>query len=128
MGGVHDMMGEDVGDGSVDRRRVGGLRRTSSSVELSVGDPCTLRLGRGEGRNSSIRSVSGTGSILSEVVDALGKPDRSPRRRHGLGDVARRQLASKRDTMLRCVENSKHLKWCTSNSQVRQEANAGCSQ
>lgn len=65
-------MGEDVGDGSVDRRRVGGFRVKSSSGVERLGDPWTLRLGRGDGRNSSIRSVSGTGSILiGAFVDAV---------------------------------------------------------
>lgn len=60
----------DAGEGSVDRRRVGGLRKQSNSGAL------TLRLGRGEGRNSSIRSVSGTGSMVMGVaVDAFLKPD-----------------------------------------------------
>lgn len=64
-------MGEDVGDGSVDRRRVGGFRVKSNSGVARVGDPWTLRLGRGDGRNSSIRSVSGTGSILIERIVAV---------------------------------------------------------
>jgi len=64
--GVQDGdVGDDVGDGSVDRRRVGGLRNSSS------GDPWTRKLGRGEGRNSSILSVSGTGSILADFVSIV---------------------------------------------------------
>ncbi len=59
-------MGE-VGDGSVDRRSVGGFRKRSNSGEPSAAAVGSLKLGRGDGRNSSIRSVSGTGSILAEV-------------------------------------------------------------
>ncbi len=61
--------GEDVGDGSVDRRRVGGFREKSSSGGPSVEELWSLRLGRGEGRNSSMRSVSGTGSMAA-IEDA----------------------------------------------------------
>lgn len=63
--GAHDgEVGEDVGEGSVDRRSVGGLRRKSNSGGVKVEDPWTLKLGRGAGRKASIRSVSGTGSML----------------------------------------------------------------
>lgn len=58
----------DVGDGSVDRRIVGGFRGKSDSgppVVVAMAD--SLKLGRGEDRNSSIRSVSGTGSMVTEV-------------------------------------------------------------
>jgi len=65
-GGIHDgEMGED-GDGSVDRRRVGGFRKKSNSGEPGTAAG-SLKLGRGEGRNSSILSVSGTGSMAAEV-------------------------------------------------------------
>jgi hypothetical protein len=59
-------MGED-GDGSVERRMVGGFRRKSDSGEPRLEVAESLKLGRGEGRNSSILSVSGTGSMLTEV-------------------------------------------------------------
>ena len=65
-------MGDD-GDGSVDRRMVGGFRRKSDSGEPRVEVAESLKLGRGEGRNSSILSVSGTGSMLAEVRAALGE-------------------------------------------------------
>lgn len=64
-GGIHDGEMGDDGDGSVDRRMVGGFRRESNSGANDVAG--SLRLGRGEGRNSSILSVSGTGSMLTEV-------------------------------------------------------------
>ncbi len=57
-------VGDDVGDGSVDRRRLGGLRGKSNSGGARAELLCTRSVGRGEGRNSSILSVSGTGSIL----------------------------------------------------------------
>jgi hypothetical protein len=66
-GGIHDgEMGED-GEGSVDRRRVGGFLRKSDSGDPGVAATGSLKLGRGEGRNSSILSVSGTGSMSTEV-------------------------------------------------------------
>jgi hypothetical protein len=66
-GGIQDgEMGED-GDGSVDRRMVGGFRRDSNSGALKDEVAGSLRLGSGDGRNSSILSVSGTGSMLTEV-------------------------------------------------------------
>lgn len=68
-------MGEDVGDGSVDRRMVGGFLRYSSSGAAGA---ATLTPGSGEGRNSSILSVSGTGSMLAEVCAAVGNPGPSP--------------------------------------------------
>jgi hypothetical protein len=67
-------MGED-GEGSVERRIVGGFLKWASS-----GGPA-LKLGRGERRNSSILSVSGTGSMLTEVRAGLGMPGLSPGRR-----------------------------------------------
>ncbi|KAK5624653.1 hypothetical protein RRF57_000369 [Xylaria bambusicola] len=45
--------------GSVDRRIVGGFRLVSASFETTRSD------GKGEERNSSILSVSGTGSITA---------------------------------------------------------------
>lgn len=67
-GGIHDgEMGED-GDGSVDRRRVGGFLNKSDSGEPEFAAAGSLKLGRGEGRNSSILSVSGTGSMLTAEV------------------------------------------------------------
>jgi hypothetical protein len=59
-------MGDD-GDGSVDRRMVGGFLRKSSGEPKAPAADGSLKLGRGEGRNSSILSVSGTGSMLTEV-------------------------------------------------------------
>jgi len=80
MGGAQDgEVGDDVGDGSVDRRRVGGFLGESKSGGRRLEDPWMRKLGRGEGRNSSIRSVSGTGSIATEQVDdALGRPTCHP--------------------------------------------------
>jgi hypothetical protein len=55
----------DVGEGSVDRRMLGGFRRLFASGGARE-DEETLwsrRLGMGDERNSSILSVSGTGSI-----------------------------------------------------------------
>ncbi|KAK4136739.1 hypothetical protein BT67DRAFT_448052 [Trichocladium antarcticum] len=75
-GGAQDgEMGED-GEGSVERRIVGGFLKWASS-----GGP-TLRLRRGEGRNSSILSVSGTGSMLAErpAQSGRGRGDRGARR------------------------------------------------
>jgi len=102
-GGAHEgeLLGDgDVGEGSVERRRVGGLREKSPSWGFKAAIADTLRLGRGEGRNSSMRSVSGTGSMVTvgcRVLtgsgmyrwdcdgDAFGRPDLSPRVRiHGL--------------------------------------------
>lgn len=57
----------DVGVGSVDRRSAWSRTRPSSSLVGPVG-LCIRRLGSGEGRNSSIRSVSGTGSISAVVT------------------------------------------------------------
>lgn len=57
----------DTGVGSVDRRSAWSRTRPSSSLVGPVG-LCMRRLGRGEDRNSSIRSVSGTGSILAVGV------------------------------------------------------------
>jgi hypothetical protein len=71
----------------VDRRSVGGFRGKSKSGGARLEVPWTLRLGRGEGRNSSIRSVSGTGSIAMLVVDALGRPTCQP----GKGVMERRR-------------------------------------
>ena len=85
--GAHDgEVGEDVGEGSVDRRSVGGLRRKSNSGGVKAEDPWTLMLGRGAGRKASIRSVSGTGSMVAEGdVECSRKPDLSARReRHGV--------------------------------------------
>lgn len=63
----------DVGVGSVDRRSAWSRTRPSSSLAGPVG-LCMRRLGMGEGRNSSIRSVSGTGSILAvEVYSGEGR-------------------------------------------------------
>ena len=59
-------LGED-GEGSVDRRSVGGFRGASLSLKRR-------RVGRGEGLNSSIRSVSGTGSIVGLIVMARPGP------------------------------------------------------
>lgn len=62
--GVHE--GELGEGGSVDRRKVVGLRSESRSLVLIAVGWCRRSVGRGEDRNSSIRSVSGTGSISSE--------------------------------------------------------------
>lgn len=62
----------EVGEGSVERRMLGGLRRPFGSGGARE-DEETLwsrRLGMGDERNSSILSVSGTGSILT--VDCFG--------------------------------------------------------
>lgn len=75
-----DEVGEagEIGLGSVLRLRVGGLRRTSmSSVEAEFGlwmrrEGTEGAEGTGEGRNSSIRSVSGTGSMVAVVVSLVG--------------------------------------------------------
>lgn len=56
-------MGGDKG-GSVDRRRTGGFRRRSDSGALTDVVDEGRKLGRGDDRNSSILSVSGTGSIF----------------------------------------------------------------
>lgn len=55
----------------------GRFFKESESGALSIAGPGVLTLGRGEGRNSSIRSVSGTGSMLDEVCGVLGKAGRS---------------------------------------------------
>jgi hypothetical protein len=67
VGGIQDGEMGEVGDGSVDRRRVGGFLRKSDSGEPRVAVAGSLKLGSGEGRNSSILSVSGTGSMAAEV-------------------------------------------------------------
>lgn len=67
-GGVQDGETGEDGDGSVDRRMVGGFFKKSSSGGLSSAGPGTLMLGTGEGRNSSILFASGTGSMLTEVA------------------------------------------------------------
>ena len=54
----------DEGIGSVDRRSAWSRTRPSLS-DVGVAGLWMRRLGTGEGRNSSIRSVSGTGSILA---------------------------------------------------------------
>lgn len=59
---------EEVGEGSVDRRMVSGFLRNSNSGGFTVTDGWTRSVGRGDGRNSSILSVSGTGSIMKGVV------------------------------------------------------------
>ena len=67
-------MGES-GVGSVERRGIGGfccgLFSPKTSVEVVIS--CSRRLGIGEDRNSSIRSVSGTGSmsLLSLLLAVL---------------------------------------------------------
>lgn len=93
VGDAHEgEVGEDVGEGSVDRRRLDGLRGKSKSGGLSTAVPWTLRVGRGEGRNSPICSVSGTGSMATEVyLYALGKPGLSMSgRSHGLAGTKKR--------------------------------------
>lgn len=52
----------------MDRRKVSGFLRNSNSGGFTVTDGWTRNLGRGEGRNSSILSVSGTGSIVKVWV------------------------------------------------------------
>lgn len=67
--GPHDgEMGDEVGLGSVLRRRVGGgllAKSTSSEVRVEYG-LLTRREGTGEDLNSSMRSVSGTGSMAAD--------------------------------------------------------------
>lgn len=72
-----DQVGDfgDVGMGSVDRRRAWS-RMMPSLSEVGEFGLWMRRLGTGEGRNSSIRSVSGTGSI-SAVETYPGKGRRS---------------------------------------------------
>jgi hypothetical protein len=55
----------EVGEGSVERRRLGGFGTKSESGTASVEALWSRRLGIGEERNSSILSVSGTGSMLT---------------------------------------------------------------
>lgn len=67
---------DEVGDeglGSVDRRRVGGFLSCSASARMLTG-LWRRSDGRGEERNSSIRSVSGTGSIRRERQDSPWAP------------------------------------------------------
>lgn len=65
--GTHEGEVGDVGEGSVDRRRVGGFRRLfgSGGARVEVETLWSRRLGRGDERNSSILSVSGTDSIVT---------------------------------------------------------------
>lgn len=64
---VHE--GELGDEGSVERRTLGGFRLGSASLaERAAAGASSRRIGRGEGRNSSILSVSGTGSMAIAVV------------------------------------------------------------
>ena len=65
--GVQDGELGDEGEGSVARRRFGGFRALSESETASIEVLCSRRLGRGDDRNSSILSASGTGSIVDVV-------------------------------------------------------------
>jgi len=62
--GTHDGELGDDGEGSVDRRRLAGFLGLSTSEESRCEGLWSRSVGRGEGLNSSIRSVSGTGSIV----------------------------------------------------------------
>ena len=57
--------GELGEEGSVDLRTYGGLRAGSELLMMSGAGCCKRGVGKGEERNSSILSVSGTGSIVS---------------------------------------------------------------
>lgn len=52
---------------------VRGFLKCSNSGGPRIADGGTLRLGRGEGRNSSILSVSGTGSMSTEVIGRIAE-------------------------------------------------------
>ena len=69
--GVHEGEMGEVGLGSVLLRMVGGFRtmlsRSRLGMLLTFAAPLRRNEGTGEGLNSSIRSVSGTGSIAASA-------------------------------------------------------------
>lgn len=87
--GVHEKLFVEAGLGSVLRRRLGGFLVMSRSGVESVCGPLTRAMDDGTVRNSSMRSVSGTGSILM-ALRGLHTGEAATRRKQGGRPVKQR--------------------------------------